>query len=83
MKPQEELCTDLTVHRLEEELKKAPSRPDQKRRWARALIERTRVSELAAEIALRQYMDDDLFDQVWTEAVEKARARLKAMRIIR
>ena len=58
MKPQEKVCSDASIARLEQDLDSIPSKPDQRRRGMRKVIERLRVSELAAQIALRHALDE-------------------------
>lgn len=68
------IMLDETMDRLEESLKALRSRPDTRRRWTRQLIERCRVSELAAQYVIEQLSKAGLSgqEQIWDEAVRDA-----------
>ena len=68
------IMLDETVDKLEASLKALKSRPDTRRRWTRQLIERLRVSELAAQYVIEQLSRAGISanEQIWDEAVRDA-----------
>jgi hypothetical protein len=68
------IMLDETLDRLEETLKRLPTKPDNRRRWTRQAIERLRVSELAAQYVIEQLSRAGLSanEQIWDEAVRDA-----------
>ena len=80
------ICPDENVDRLETMLKNATTKPHSRQRWARQVIERLRVSELAAAILLNFYISgapEKVKEHVWEDAQNEAIETLRRAGIIR
>lgn len=69
MKTIRDVCRDDILDRLEEDIATPPSRPDQRRRWAKMVIERVRFTDLAIKFLLDKNPE---LRPAWTKAVERA-----------